>query len=508
MADNRIDIEASAKVSKASGEVTRLRGAVEALGPAGRKVSATLTGSFQRVESAISKVRKAMATVSFATMWIDAVTNIVHKVAEWRESMRQAEVEAQKLRNAAVLDEQARQVENLSRRYKELCEDIQSAGRAAAANEQAANAAMAATRAQEDAQLDLRMEREVAALDRDDPAYSAKVAEIRQRYAGARSVLNARRGVEDAEAKARGYEAEAWDEDVNASTYGRNAEMSEARARELARTSDSWRAIAGAYGMQTEGMRNRELVWWLKNGGDATMLQQLKGMKPEEIVEYAKRMQADYAEQAKSATATAQGLRARQQESAAKSKTAGALAASQQGMVAAARTRAEAVGIGVQTANGDASTDVAKAERAAAEAKAKADREASARREQEAARAAELARAQSALPGLQARAAGIRAQIDAQNASVGNANLAVFQAQGNLDVAKANGDRGGIRSASVELQAAQEAAWSVQNQADATIKSLTEALRKVNEELKAAERVIANNRKQSSNSFAEAPAGD
>ena len=110
MADNnKIDVNFAAETKKASSDVRKFKGEIESLGPAGKKAAASISGSLKVVESAIGKVRKAMSMVSFATLWIDAITNIVAKVKAWRESMRQAAVEAQKLKEAAKMEAPKRQ---------------------------------------------------------------------------------------------------------------------------------------------------------------------------------------------------------------------------------------------------------------------------------------------------------------------------------------------------------------------------------------------------------------
>ena len=125
MADsNKVDINFSAETNKASGDVKKFKGEIEAVGPSGKKAAASISGSFKTIESSINKVRKAISMVSFATLWIDAVTNIANKFRAWREEVRKTAVEAQKMKNEARFDEQTHGVDALIARYRDLAAGI------------------------------------------------------------------------------------------------------------------------------------------------------------------------------------------------------------------------------------------------------------------------------------------------------------------------------------------------------------------------------------------------
>ena len=515
MADsNKVDINFSAETAKASGEVRKFKGEIEAIGPSGKKAAASISGSFKTIESSISKVKKILSMVSFATLWVDALTNIVNKFVAWREEVRKTQVETQKLNNAAVFAEQTRGVDALTERYKSLAEAIQAAGKAAQDNERVASAALDAQRKREDAQLALREEQEVAALDRSDPAYSAKVAQIRQRYAGARASLGAGRAEEDAAARLKAYESEAFDEDVHSATYSKSAAYARSQESEMRKKAELWGRVA-LYGKQRgkEGWIDRiagtarsgkMMSNFFKAGGDQSFMEAVAGMTPEEIAEYAAEQQKMFEGKAAKAGESAKAFEGKAAESAAKSKTAASLAVSQAGVVEAARTKRQAVGVAGVTSAADSAATVATAEKADAERREAESRKA---REKEA-EEARLASALAAAPQLTAERDRIAGLIAAEQEKKAAAGMAVYNAQGTYDAARIGGDRGAQQAAFGGLQEAKDAALNVNHAADMAINALTETLKSVETRLKAAQNEIQKQSKQERYAWSEAPSGE
>ena len=515
MADsNKVDINFSAETNKASGDVKKFKGEIEAIGPSGKKAAASISGSFKTIESSIGKVKKALGALSFGAMMIESVVNLVNMFRAWREEIRKTQVEAQKLNNAAVFAEQTRGVDALTDRYRNLTEAIQAAGKAAQENERVASAALDAQRKQEDAQLALREEQEVAALDRSDPAYSAKVAQIRQRYALARSALGAGRAEEDAAAKLKSYESEAFDEDVHAATYSRSAAYAKSQESEMRRKAELWGRLA-LYGKQRgkEGWIDRiagtarsgkMLSNFFKAGGDQSFMKAVAGMTPEEIAEYAAEQQKMFEGKATKAGESAKTFEGEAAESAAKSRTAAALAMSQEGVIAAARTKRLAVGVAGETSAADSAGAVEAAEKADAERK---EAEAKKVREKEA-EEARLASALAAAPQLAAERDRIAGLIAAEQEKKAAAGMSVYNAQGTYDAARLGGNRTEQQSAFSNLQSAQDAAQNVNHAADMAINALTETLRSVETRLKAAQNEIQKQSKQERYAWSEAPSGE
>ena len=514
MADtNKVDINFSAETAKARGEVRTFKGEIESIDSTGKKTAASITGSFKKIEGAIGNVRKAIHTISFGTMLLDSVVNLYNKFRAWREEIRKTQVEAQKLNNAAVFAEQTRGVDALTDRYRHLTEAIQAAGKAAQENERVASAALDAQRKQEDAQLALREEQEVAALDRNDPAYSAKVAQIRQRYAGARAALGAGRAEEDAEARRRGYESEAWDEDVHADAYSRSATYARSQESEMRKKAGLWGMLA-TFGKQRgkedwidrvagTAKSGKTMSAFFKAGGDQSFMDAIAGMTPEEIAEYAAEQQKMFEGKAVKAGESAKAFEAKAAESAAKSKTSAALAVSQEGVVAAARTKRQAVGIAGETSAADSAATVEAAEKADAERKAA---EAKRLREKEA-EEARMASALASVPQLTAERDRIAGLIAAEQEKKTAAGMAVYGAQGSYDAARLGGDRGAQQAAFGGLQEAKSAALNVNHAADMAINALTETLKSVEARLKAAQSELQKQSKQDRYAWSESPAG-
>ena len=518
MADsNKVDINFSAETKRAGADVKKFKAEIEAIGPTGKKAAASISGSFKVVEGAIGRVRKALGMLSFGSMMVESIANMIGKFRAWREEVRKAAVETQKLKNAAKFADQMRGVDALTERYKSLAEAIQAAGKAAQENERVASAALDAQRKQEDAQLSLREEQEVAALDRSDPAYSEKVAQIRQRYSGARSVLGAQRGVEDAEAREKAYKDEAFDEDVRSDTYSRGAQEARGEAEEMRKKADLWGRLA-RYGKQ-RGKENwidriagtaksgKLMSDFFKAGGDQSFMDAIAGMTPEEIAEYAAEQQKMFEGKAAKAGESAAALEGKAADSAAKSKTAAALAVSQSGIVAAAKTKRQAAGIATKTAQLDSDQSVAKAEETAREraeeaARRKAEEERKAA-EEEARRASALA----AVPQLTAERDRISGLIAAEQERKAAAGMAVYNAQGSYDAARLGGDRGAQQAAFGGLQEAKSAALNVNHAADMAINALTETLKSVEARLKAAQSELQKQSKQDRYAWSESPAG-
>ena len=515
MADsNKVDINFNAETRRASGEVKKFKGDIEAVGPSGKKTAATISGSFKTIESTIGKVRKAISMISFGTMWVDAVVNIINKFQDWREEIRKTAVEAQKLEASAKFAEQTAAVDNLSARYKQLAEDIAAAGRAAAENEKAANAALNAARSLEDARLDEQMANEVAALDRSDPAYSEKVSQIRQRYAGAKARLGAARGVEDAEAKQKEYENQAYDEDTNARVFSGNAERAREQEAAMKRKADLWRLVGYIGNAEDKGFDSERNALYESLTEKASAEERdeifaaIKGMTGKEKQEYAKEQAGKYSEKADKAGESAKALDDKAAEAAAKSKTAAALADSQRQLVEAARTKQRAVRTESGTSDTNAEESVKRSQDAAAareDEKRRREDEERQKREEEDRR---IASARSAAPELQRQAEELKQRIAAEQSRKDAANYAAFQAQGDYDAARLGGNRRQEQGASNALHAAQEEALNVGHEADKAINALTEALKNVESRLKAAQSAIKQAEGRQRYAWSESPAGE
>ena len=322
----------------------------------------SLLAPLAAVRTAVSAVMRAFGVFYLAA---EGIRLVVGPIMRLREEMRKTSVEAQKLKNATEFSAQTHAVDALADRYKGLTKAIQDSSNAAKENARIAAAALDAQRKNDDAQLKLREEQEVAALDRNDPDYSNKVAEVRRRYASQRTAIGAERSVEDEETKLKQYKAQATDEDINAATYAKNAEAAKREEVDMRRRADLWGKLA-EYGKQRESegfvdkvagttKSDKMLADFFGAGGDQSYMQAIRGMKPDEIAAYAAEQQKAFAAKADKAGETAAQFQVQSAESAQKAKTAAELAKSQEVVVQAARTRKEADSAATETANADAS---------------------------------------------------------------------------------------------------------------------------------------------------------
>lgn len=101
----------------------------------------------------------------------------------------------------------------------------------------------------------------------------------------------------------------------------------------------------------------------------------------------------------------------------------------------------------------------------------------------------------------------LKERIEKEQAKRAAAGKAVFDAQGNLDLARANGDRAGQRTATAALREAQAAADEVNHATDGAIQALTKTLKDVEMRLKAAQSHLERSNSQRRAWEADAPSG-
>ena len=107
---------------------------------------------------------------------------------------------------------------------------------------------------------------------------------------------------------------------------------------------------------------------------------------------------------------------------------------------------------------------------------------------------------------LEREKAEVKGKISAAEARKAAAAQSVYDAQGNLDLAKANGK--GIVGAQQALISAQRAADGVNREADAAIAAFSESLKSIESKLNIAARIIQQSSKQNNNLLAEMPSGE
>lgn len=113
--------------------------------------------------------------------------------------------------------------------------------------------------------------------------------------------------------------------------------------------------------------------------------------------------------------------------------------------------------------------------------------------------------ARLAMAQLTAERRRIESQISFQQGRKDDASLAVFNAQGAADLARANGDRRGYAEGTANLNAAKGAAEEVNHSADSMINSLMQTLNSINQRIRAAEEQIRRSSSQSQYAWREVP---
>ena len=474
MADsNKVDISFDAQTRKASGDVRKFKGKIESIGPSGKKAAASISGSFKTIESSISKVRKAISMVSFATLWINAIVDIVGKFNEWRNAAEKAAEKTRELQAAAADKAAAESVREIATAYKELSQAIADVSEKRSRQNELFNEKVRIQREAEDAEMEAAEAEELAGIDPNAEDADRQRSGIRDRYAAKRARRNAERKKHDVVIRRADLEQQA--EDATAAADKIEASLS-ADDKAISHT----RQKANTLDALSRERNEKDGTWYAPRKrteeGDAERERQRK--EAEKLREEVKRLEADR----KAKERQISELREK---------------------AAHATEMHDALGSALGTADVRRATAVTRGDTAAAINDAAARKADEKRREEEAKRASALA----AVPQLSAERDRIKAQIAAEEEKKAAAGMAVYQAQGTYDAAKLGGGRREQQSAFSGLQSAQNAAQDVNHAADSAINALTETLKSIEERLKAAQNFLKNQSKQQNYAWSESPSG-
>ena len=336
----------------------------------------------------------------------------------------------------------------------------------------------------EDDQAELSKQQKLAALDPNDPLYEKKKAQIEARYSAAAAKRSVARRQEDANIAAdrAGNEAAA----MSAEAMQRSLALTDERAELERLKRERYMAIdastadnhADAHGVGDAFLSNIKNIISLDWGKVGSM----RTDEGDAIREDAKKRADELEKQIKDKEAqiAAQERKISELQSGADHLTQKATL--HRGAAFGAETAME-------TASLAGSAAVSAADKAVTD---------------EQTRIADAHRARAALT---AKRDELKAQIAAAQERKDAAGLAVFNAQGAVDLARANGGRG-QGAAQAALNEAQSIALEVSHSADRTIAAMTKSLNDVNTKLKATQTVIESLSKQTRYAWSEAPAGD
>ena len=430
-----------------------------------------------RAAEIFNKILSGFGFVGIFTM----VVGIVDKL---RNSFGATTAEAKKFAEEARKAADTARVEKLADAWKKLEDQISSTSAAQSRANELEDMQRDNARKLEDDQAELSKQQELAALDPSDPLYEKRKAQIEARYGAAAAKRSVSRRQEDANIAAdrAGNEAAAMSTEAMKRSLALTDERAELerlrreRSRAIdASTADNHADVQGAGGAFLSNLKNIISLDWGKVGdmrtdeGDAIREDAKK--RADELEKQIKDKEAQIAAQERKISELQSGADHLTQK-----------ATLHRGAAFGAETAME-------TASLAGSAAVSAADKAITD---------------EQTRIADAHRARAALT---AKRDELKAQIAAAQGRKDAAGLAVFNAQGAVDLARANGGKG-LAGAQGALNEAQSTALEVSHSADRTIAALTKTLKDVESRLKAAQTAIESQSKQTRYAWSEAPAGD
>jgi len=474
MADtNKVDISFDAQTRKASGDVRKFKGEFESLGTSGKRAAATITGSFRQIETAIGKVRKLMSTVSFATLWIAAIAELVAKFREWRKEAKGVTEQTKELQKAASDKAAAAAIRAVTEEYKALGAAIDETNRKKAREKELFDEQLRVRREAEDAAIDAEEAEALAAVDPNAENADKQRSAIRDRFSAERARRNSDRKLHDvvnrrADLERQAAGASSAADALEGSLSSDDSVISRTRLR-----ANTLEALSREH-------NDKDGTWWDPRrrtaAGDEERERQRK--EAEALRAEVKRLEAD--------------RKAKERQ-----------IAELREQAAHATAMHDALGTAISTAERHRSTTLVRNGTAEGIRAAEAQKDAEKTREAERLQASALAARQS----LSAERDSIKERLADEQAKKDAAGLAVYQAQGAYDAARLAGRQGAIKSAHGQLQAATVAAQNVDHAADTAINALVEALNGVEQRLKAASSYLEKTGKQQRAAWEEAPAG-
>ena len=174
---------------------------------AGEKAAASAekaSSAFGKLGTAVKGFTKALGYIGLAMRTVEMLVGAYEKVKEWLNRDKKAAEELA----SAIQDKQTKAaIEESATAYEKLKTKIAEVLRLEQERDRLADRRLSQSRAIEDAQTELEMQRELAGLDRNDPDYQQNAALVRSKYARVRADRAAERAEQDNRvAQARRYE--------------------------------------------------------------------------------------------------------------------------------------------------------------------------------------------------------------------------------------------------------------------------------------------------------------
>ena len=442
-------------------------------------------GGVKGLSASVGLLRKAMA--GFGALGL--FTGLVAAVSKIRDSFGRAKKEAEEFRKIQEQLASDKSLASMVQGYERIRDAVAAANVEQRHSMEMIDADVSNRRRLDRAKLNADKEAEIAALDAGDPAYAEKKAQIEARYASRSAEMSASDAKEDVvlarqklekEAEAKEGEAAAQDagsdvlrEKIHRAQESRSKALEESRSLNDRDNQGFWSNFAG-------NVKSIVTLDWGRVGDSETA--------------EGDQVRRDAAQRAAAEELNIQQLEEELRKSEEKS-------AALRGEAGRLRERREKMGGALEAVEleGDTARKGAyRAEEASGAAVAAKERE-----EEE--KAARTASAMTAAEQLEREKAALEQRIAEERAKKAAAGRAVFDAQGALDIARANG--GGTAAAAGALHAAQESALEVNHAADGAIEAMTAALKNVTARLEAAQRQIESQGSQTRYAWSEQPAG-
>ena len=491
MADGEVNVKV--KITAENGGVTQAVTGLDKVGKKAKETAEKTKSGFEQANQAFDKVTKAAGAfqkilsgfgmVGIATALVGGITKII-------DSFGEAKKKAEEFQKAADEKKVQDGIDALADSYKKLTDAIAGANAARTAQKEIEDIELKNKRDLEDANIDLAEQKELDAIDAKDPAAAEARAEIQARYKAKRDNLAVQRGIFDGVRERQDLQQGAIADRENADKIDAAANetdkaIEEAKARRNAalvrsNTTNSEDAT-GFWSASGTNLKRILTLEWGKVGDERTEAGDAIREKAQAEVDAEQERIEQLTKEAEAQRKQAEELRTSATQKDRKAEALG-------GSVEAQRVREQVVSM-----QGTAS--VAAAVRAT-DAK---DREVAAKNK-------EVSDAITAQELLEREKAEVKGKISAAEARKAAAAQSVYDAQGNLDLAKANGK--GIVGAQQALISAQRAADGVNREADAAIAAFSESLKSIESKLNIAARIIQQSSKQNNNLLAEMPSGE
>lgn len=174
-------------------QLEKVRAQAKKLEQDSKSGGASIEQAFGKATRAVGFFRKALGLFGA----VSAITGIIAAIGKVKESFGDAKKEAEKFADAREMAGLKTGIEALAKSYEALGRAIVDASEKLKRANELQDIATKNARALEDAQMDLAEQKELSAIDANDPAAAEKRAAISARYAARRGVLATSRSRED-----------------------------------------------------------------------------------------------------------------------------------------------------------------------------------------------------------------------------------------------------------------------------------------------------------------------